>query len=115
MSASAAISTGARKLVRKHRRRIAALAALLLFYVFIGGSEGFYVQWRLGRRITYLEAENARLRELIAVEKRRIHLLEHDLKTIERIARERDGLVRPGEHVFQIVAPAADEPAGAGD
>ncbi len=61
-------------------------------------------------RVAALEAEVARIRrlnaELQAENARlalRIEALRHDDETIERVAREELGLVRPGEVVFRFV------------
>ena len=73
--------------------------------LFVTGSEGFYVQWRLQRQIDELQQENTHLRVLITTEKHRVYQLENDMSTIERIACERYGMARPGERVYRIVQP----------
>jgi len=45
---------------------------------------------------------------------RRVDALNRDPHTIERLARERLGMVRPGETVFLFDGPAPDAPAQPG-
>jgi cell division protein FtsB len=62
----------------------------------------------LRRDVAHLEAENARLSRAIVD-------LRHDPSTIERLAREELGLVRPGERVLRFPrTPRADGADGAG-
>ena len=58
---------------------------------------------RMQRLNAELEAENARLTL-------RIEALRHDDETIERVAREELGLVRPGEVVFRFVPAGGPVP-----
>jgi cell division protein FtsB len=54
------------------------------------------------------EREVARLDEVRAEVQRleaRVDSLEHDSATIERIARERWGLIRPGERLYRFAEP----------
>ena len=94
---------------RNARLALVAVALMFLGILFIGGSEGFYVQWQLKRDIERTREENARLRSTIAAEREYIYRLEHDLPTIERLARVRDGMARPGERVYRIVPPTESQ------
>ncbi len=58
---------------------------------------------QLEREIYSLERSNAALR-------REIFRIQHDETRIEELARERLGLVRKGETVYQIVQPAQEHP-----
>lgn len=55
----------------------------------------------LSRRIAEISAENRRLEEEI--------LLSEDAATVERVARARLGLVRPGELIFRVIKPEIRE------
>lgn len=90
------------------------LALLVLVAVF--GDRGLLDLWRLRRElealhreVQALEAENERLA-------RAIEQLRHDPGSIERLAREELGLVRPGERVLRFPRSggghAADEAVG---
>ncbi len=57
---------------------------------------------QLDRSVTQLQRDNVRLQE-------RIHQLESDPRYIEKIARERLGLVKPGEVIYRLDAPGAQE------
>jgi cell division protein FtsB len=102
------------ELLRKYRRLVILAVVLFIGYTFIGGSEGFYMQWRLAGTIQSEWNTNTSLRKQIRDEKKRIQLLKYDLNAIEIIARERDGLVRPGEKVYKIVPPRKTKKTGGG-
>ena len=87
---------------------ILALIALLVGSLF--GDRGIlYVVAQnekadaLRRELEDLRAENARLAE-------QIRALRSDPRAIERLAREELGLARPGETLFLIREPQADDP-----
>lgn len=61
---------------------------------------------QLERSVTQLQQDNHRAQE-------RIHQLESDDRYIEKVARERLGLVKPGEVIYRLdaaAAPAAPAP-----
>ena len=115
MSASPTRSERLRELVRAHRRRIWLAGAVVLVYLFVGGSDGFYVQWRVSREIDELRSEIAAMEAQVVREEDLIERLQNDMQTIERIARERDGMVRPGEQVYRVVSPSHREEGQEGD
>ena len=85
----------------------------LLFGAALLGRDGLLAvlvnRWRLERlrEVTLsLRAENRRIR-------REIHSLRRDLTSIERIAREDLGLVKPGETVYEFL-PAREGRSGGG-
>jgi cell division protein FtsB len=92
---------------------IVAAALGLLVGAALLGDQGLLMLWRLQaeietlhRDVAALEAENARLARAIAD-------LRHDPATIERLAREELGLVRPGERVLRFPrTPRADGAGG---
>ena len=80
---------------------LAALAALLAFAaVFLFGRQGVYYQHReLTRRAAEIAAGRHAIDSLTEV----IRRLEHDTACIERVAREKLGMARPDETVYQFV------------
>lgn len=82
-----------------------ALLAGAAYFAFFGGEYNVLEVQRIRReyaaeqeRSRQLEAEIARLRA-------RVDSLESDSATIERIARERWGLIRPGERLYRFEEP----------
>jgi len=70
--------------------------------MFVGGDYGIYKIWRQKRRITQLEREIEVLKvENVRLE-REVSLLERDLSYVEKIARERYGMVKEGEIVYKV-------------
>jgi len=88
---------------RKRRRRLAlGVGIAILIYMFVGGDYGIYKIWRQKRRITQLEREIEVLKvENVRLE-REVSLLERDLSYVEKIARERYGMVKEGEIVYKV-------------
>jgi cell division protein FtsB len=86
-----------------------ALGALLLagaaYFALFGGE---YSLLEVRRIRAERESERVRLEEVRAEVDRleaRVDSLEHDSATIERIARERWGLIRPGERLYRFAEP----------
>ena len=89
-------------------RFLFALPVLLFSYLFFSGENGFFEMRERDQQlaefrseIERIGAENGRLEE-------ELELLRSDLKTIERIARERYGMVKKNETVY-MVYPARPE------
>ena len=83
-------------------RLLVIVPAVLFGYLLAAGDSGFYQIWRRGRQISALrreidglEVESARLQEEAA-------LLRNNLGAIERIARERYGMVKANESVYMV-------------
>jgi cell division protein FtsB len=79
---------------------VAGLALLLLQDIF--GTHGVLAMRRtqlqaaeIRKEINQLETENQKLQD-------RVKALKTDSATIERIAREENGLARPGEYIFKV-------------
>jgi len=87
-------------------------AYLLFFLVF--GRMGLVAHLRLKDEAGRIEGEIARVETEIGGLNRRVDALNRDPHTIERLARERLGMVRPGETVFLFDGPAPDAPAQPG-
>lgn len=90
--------------VSRHRVRrfLLAIPVVLFGYLMIAGNTGLYQIWHrkqkivaLHQDIDSLKAENAHLEE-------EARLLKTDMKTIERIARERYGMVKKNESVYMV-------------
>jgi len=96
------------RMKRRRRTALIAVGAALLLYLFLGGSDGFYAQYRMSREVRSLRNENMRLR--MQNERMRAHIvrLQRDMDYIERVARERYGMARPSERVYRVL-PATDE------
>ncbi len=74
----------------------------MLLLVFTFNEQGFYTKYKLNKKLSDLEIQIDRLRKLndsLAVEN---ELLQKSLFKIEKVARERYGLIKPGEKVFKI-------------
>ena len=92
----------------RRRRRIVRIALALvlgvaLYYALFGGE---YSVFELRRLSTRVEQEQQRLDSLrVEVDslEARADSLENDSATIERIARERYGMIRPGERLYRFV------------
>jgi cell division protein FtsB len=90
---------------RRRRLLVAFGVVLLLGYIFIGGKDGFYQIWRVNVEIDALREEVARLEQEKARLEKVNELLKSDSAAIERLARERYGMARPGEVVYRLVLP----------
>ena len=87
---------------RRMARFLVIIPAVFFGYLLAAGDSGFYQVWRRGHRISALrreiddlEAESARLQKEAA-------LLRNNLGAIERIARERYGMVKANESVYMV-------------
>jgi len=85
-----------------------ALVAGAAYFALFGGE---YSLLELQRLKSDLAEEQVRLdearAEIVRLEAR-VDSLEHDSATIERIARERYGLIRPGERLYRFVEDTTD-------
>lgn len=83
---------------------------LYLAYTYFGGSSGLIQFWRLKQRHSALQQDLTTLQATQDSLKQVIHLLQHDTTYIEKIARERFQMGKPGEIIYTIVKqPAAKE------
>ena len=85
------------------------VALAILVWLFIGGSDGFWAQWRMSSTIETLRRENAELRVENVRLRDQITRLQSDMEYIERIARERYGMAQPGERVYRLVPGASGD------
>ena len=91
-----------------------ALAALVvcgaIYFLAFGGDYTFLDLWRLDREHEEEVAELEALRAEVAELRQRADSLATDSAALERVARERYGLIREGERLYRFV-----EPDSAGD
>jgi cell division protein FtsB len=91
---------------RLRRLVLPALLGLAAYYAVFGG-EYSWLELRRARADREVQAaELARLRVRIDSLRAWADSLEGDSATLERLARERFGMIRPGEVLYRIVPPA---------
>ena len=89
------------------RARWAALAALafLLYFGIQGGEYATTDLLALRRQEASERAQVQRLRVAVDSLQKEAVAIEHDLRTQERVARERFGMIRRGELLYRLVPP----------
>jgi cell division protein FtsB len=89
------------------RARWAALAALafLLYFGIQGGEYATTDLAALRRQEASERAQVQRLRLVVDSLQKEAVAIEHDLRTQERVARERFGMIRRGELLYRLVPP----------
>lgn len=91
------------------------LLGLAVYYALFGGEYSLF-EVREARRTTEAEAaELRRIQEEIDSLRAWADSLEHDSATLERIARERFGMVRGDELLYRFVEPADSTEEGEGE
>ncbi len=94
---------------KRMRRFLLGLPILLTAYLFLAGDSGMFRIWERARQIEGIGAQIGGLRtENIQLQKE-ADLLKNDLKTIERIARERFGMLLPNESVYMVYPSPPEE------
>ncbi len=85
--------------------RWAALAALvfLLYFGMQGGEYATTDLFALQRQEASERAQVQRLRVVVDSLQKEAVAIEHDLRTQERVARERFGMIRRGEFLYRLV------------
>ena len=85
---------------------LAALAVAAAWgYLFFAAEGGWVDLQERGARLAELEAEVARLEAENDSIRQVLHRLENDPSYLEKIARERFGMARPGERLYRIRTP----------
>ena len=92
----------------RRRRRITRVALALvlgvaLYYAVFGGEYSVFELRRLSQRVELEQARLDSLRLEVDSLEARADSLENDSATIERIARERYGMIKPGERLYRFV------------
>ena len=89
-------------------RGIIYLLCVTLLIIFIFGDHGLLHLYKLERERAKVQAQIAQLRkerERVMVEKNR---LENDIQYLEKLARERYRMVKPGEKVYKVIPEKKD-------
>lgn len=87
---------------RRNGRYFFALAFFLLLLQDVFGTHGLVAMRRSKAEIQAVQAQIQQLDQENQELQQRIHSLRTDPAAIEKIARDRMGLARPGEMIFQI-------------
>ena len=91
------------------------LLAGAAYFALFGGEYGVFEVRRIRQELAQ-EKERVRAAEIeVARLRARVDSLENDSATIERIARERWGLIRPGERLYRFEEGDAGRGATRGD
>ncbi len=75
---------------------------VLSLYLFFAGDSGIFQLVMREQQIAALKGEIATIRQQNAGLEREVKLLENNLGEIERIARERYGMVYPNESIYMV-------------
>lgn len=88
---------------RRRLNKFLILAPVVLsVYLFVAGDSGIFQLIMREQQIASLKREIATIRERNAMLEHEAKLLEDNLDEIERIARERYGMVYPNESIYMI-------------
>ena len=90
-------------------RGIIFLLCITLLIIFVFGDHGLLQLYKLNRERAKVQAQIAQLRkerERVMVEKNR---LENDIQYLEKLARERYRMVKPGEKVYKVIPEKKDD------
>ena len=92
----------------RRRRNVLRIALGLIFgvalyYALFGGEYSVFELRRLSGRVAQEQARLDSLRIEVDSLEARADSLENDSATIERIARERYGMIKPGERLYRFV------------
>jgi cell division protein FtsB len=83
---------------------------LFVVYIFLFGDYGVYRMWKQNKEIAELQRTIEALRLEQEGLKQEIYLLENDPEYIEKIAREKYGMIKEGEIIYKIVRSQKEEP-----
>lgn len=93
---------------RRHARYFFALAFCLLLLQDVFGTHGLMAMHRSKAQIQNIQAQIDRLDKENHDLQQRIQNLKTDPSAVEKIARDRMGLARPGELIFSLPAAKSD-------
>lgn len=94
--------TEAKVWVRQHARHILGLALLALFVQDIFGAGGFLAMRRTQKQIHSVRQQISKLNKENKSLADQVQALKTDPQAIERVAREKMGLARPGELIYRM-------------
>lgn len=86
--------------MRLRRFLLPTLVGAAAYFAVFGGEYSLIDLWRLQRQHEREQAELKRLQDSLAVLRARVDSLESDPALLERLARERYGLIRDGERLY---------------
>ena len=95
---------------RRLRVLLVVLPFVLTGYLLSSGDGGVAKLWNQAGRIDILRKDIARLERENAQVAEEVKLLTDDQRTIERIARERYGMVKDNESVYRVYPGPAAQP-----
>lgn len=81
------------------------------YFAIFGGEYNAFESWQLERRLADEHAELERLEAEVEALRARADSLETDPAMLERLARERYGMIREGERLYHFVEPEPAESA----
>ena len=84
-------------------RGIVFLALFSLSIVFIFGDHGILKLYKIKKERKIIQKKIAQLREEKEILKNEKSKIENDLDYIEKIAREKYKMVKPGEKIFKVI------------
>ncbi len=87
---------------RRLNRFLIFAPVVLSLYLFFAGDSGIFQLVMREQQIAALEREIETIRQQNAMLERETKLLENNLGEIERIARERYGMVYPNESIYMV-------------
>lgn len=101
-----------RSFFRRNARYFIALAFFLLLLQDIFGAHGLLAMRREKNKINQVQSDNQKLSQENQDLSQHIQKLKTDPSAIEKIARDRMGLARPGELIFRMPDVKKDEKSG---
>ena len=98
----------------KRRLLLPLVAGAAGYFAVFGGEYSAFEVWRLGREQARETARLEALRDTVAALRAHADSLESDLATLERLARERYGLIRDGERLYRFAPDSRAAAPGGG-
>ncbi len=92
-------------------RALLIAVGVLITLIFVAGDVGLWKLWTAQKQMKTLQGKIVGLEQENAFLSAEIELLKDDSFTIEKIAREKYGYLRPGDRVYRILPPP-DSPDG---
>ena len=86
------------------------LVAGAAYYALFGGEYSLFEARKLEKERAREQQRLAETRQEVSVLRARADSLEHDSATLERIAREKYGLIKEGERLYRFVDSAGANP-----
>ena len=87
------------------RLLVVAVVSVALYFLLLGGEYSLFDLRRAEAELELRRDEMRQLHQSIDSLNARIHALDSNDETLERIARERYGFIRDGETLYRVVEP----------